>query len=214
MLMAGRGFGKSRAGAEWLADKAMHGAPGSEWAVVGRTKEDIRGTCFEGKSGILRALGWRRDDPRYNKTTLLVRLPGGQVIRSFSAAEPSSVHGPNLAGVWLDEIAKWKSREMWDSLSFAIRDGDAQTVATTTPARVELVREFVNRKDGSVVITRGTTFENERNLSKAFIAEQKVRHEGTRLGRQELYGELLEDVPGALWTPAMIERARATLAAS
>jgi phage terminase large subunit-like protein len=208
--MAGRGYGKSRAGAEWLIQQTRN-QPGTEWGVVARTTADLRATCFEGKGGLLRALGWSRDDPRYNKTDLLLRLDNGAVIHSYSAEEPSSVHGPNLSGVWLDEIAKWKSREMWDSLSFAIRDGDAQTVATTTPQRTLLVREFVNRTDGSVVITRGSTFENEKNLSSAFIAEQQIRWKGTRLERQELYGELLEDVPGALWKADTIERNKMTL---
>jgi phage terminase large subunit-like protein len=208
--MAGRGFGKTRSGAEWVAAQAKQ-RPGSEWAVVAPTYADIKETCFEGKSGLLRALGMRREDPRYNKTDLLLRLGNGSIVKSFSAEEPARVHGPNLTGAWCDEIAKWKSRDMWDSLAFAIRDGDAQTVASTTPLAVPLVQDFAGRTDGSVVVTRGSTFTNERNLSPAFIAEMRVRYAGTRRERQELYGELLEDVPGALWSAALIERTRAVL---
>lgn len=210
LLMAGRGFGKTRAGAEWLAERVRQ-APGLEWGVVARTTDDLRATCFEGMGGLLRCFGMERDDRRYNKTSIMLRLDDGTKIHSYSAEEPSSVHGPNLAGVWADEVGKWKSREMWDSLSFAIRHGDAQTCATTTPTRTDLIRDFVKRDDGSVVITRGSTFENERNLAASFIAEQKIRWEGTRLGRQELYGELLDDVPGALFTGATIASTRGVL---
>lgn len=210
LLMAGRGFGKTRAGAEWILDQAFK-HPKTHWGVVARTKDDLKETCFEGESGLLRALGWKREDHRYNKTTLLLRLPNGSLIHSYSSEEPASAHGPNLAGAWLDEIGKWKSREAWDSLTFAVRRGSAQIVATTTPVASVLVREFAKRKDGSVVITAGTTFDNERNLSPAFIAEQRVRWEGTRLGRRELHGELLEDVPGALWNATTIEAGRAVL---
>ena len=135
LYMGGRGTGKTRSGAEWIADKART-QPGSEWAVVAPTNSDVKETCFEGKSGLLRALGLNREDPRYNKTDLLLRLDNGTLIKSYSAEKPERVHGPNLSGVWCDEIAKWKSRDMWESLVFAIRDGDAQTVATTTPKAV------------------------------------------------------------------------------
>lgn len=211
LYMGGRGTGKTRAGAEWIADGAKN-APGSEWAVIAPTKDDVRETCFEGKSGLLRAFDIHRDDPRYNKTALLLRLDNGTLIKSYSAEEPARVHGPNLSGAWCDEIAKWKrAQEMWDSLVFAIRDGDAQTMITTTPKGSKLVREFTAREDGSVAVTRGTTFGNEQNLADAFIAEMKVRYSGTRLEKQELYGEMLEDVPGALWTLEMIETTRAKL---
>jgi phage terminase large subunit-like protein len=210
LMQAGRGFGKTRSAAEWLADQAKK-VPGSNWAVVAPTNDDIQETCFEGESGLLQALGIDRDDDCYNKNSLLVRLPNKSVIRSYSAETPRKARGPNLYGVWLEEIAQWKYRAMWDNLFPAIRRGMAQTVITTTPAPVPLVREFANREDGSVVITRGSTYDNERNLSPAALAELKIRWKGTRRERQELYGELLNDVPGALWTPESIENNRVVL---
>lgn len=208
--MAGRGFGKTRSGAEWLADQARR-QPKSYWGVIAPTLDDIRDTCIEGESGLLQALGMSREDDRYDKTRLLLRLDNGTIINSFSAETPRKVRGPNLYGVWLEEIAQWKTREMWDNLFPAIRRGAAQAVITTTPAPVPLVREFTDREDGSVVITRGSTYDNEKNLSPAQIAELKVRWQGTRRERQELFGELLEDVPGALWKPQQIETTRAAL---
>ena len=210
LMMAGRGFGKTRAGAEWLAHQARS-QPKSHWAVVAPTNDDVRETCFEGESGLLQALGIDRADDRYNKTSLSLRLPNGSTIRSYSAEVPTKGRGPNLYGVWLEEIAQWRNREMWDNLFPAIRRGEAQAVITTTPAPVPLVREFSDRDDGSVVITRGSTYDNEKNLSPAQIAELKIRWAGTRRERQELFGELLEDVPGALWTATNIETTRAVL---
>ncbi|MGD0386407.1 MAG: terminase family protein [Solirubrobacteraceae bacterium] len=140
-----------------------------------------------------------------------MRLPNGSTIRSYSAETPRRSRGPNLWGAWLEEIAQWKTREMWDNLLPAIRRGHAQTVVTTTPAAVPLVIEFAGRTDGSVVITRGSTFDNAQNLAPATVAELRVRWQGTRRERQELFGELLEDVPGALWSPSVIEAARGTL---
>src|ERR1017187_5487307 len=159
LLLAGRGYGKTRSGAEWLADQAKKN-PKSYWAVVAPTKEDLEDICFEGESGLLQALGIDRDDDRYNKSKTLVRLDNGAIINSYSAETPNKVRGPNLWGTWLEEIAQWPKREMWDNLFPAIRRGLAQTVITSTPAPVPLVLEFTNREDGSVVVTRGSTYDN------------------------------------------------------
>lgn len=208
--MAGRGFGKTRSAAEWITHQAET-VPKSNWAVIAPTLDDVRETCFEGESGILKALDWDREDDRYDKTKLLVRLPNKSVIRSYSAEVPRKARGPNLYGVWLEEITQWKYRAMWDNLFPAIRRGLAQTVITTTPAPVPLVREFTDRDDGSVVITRGSTYDNASNLAPAQLAELKVRWQGTRRERQELFGELLEDVPGALWKASIIDSTRGVL---
>jgi phage terminase large subunit-like protein len=210
LLMAGRGYGKTRSAAEWLADQARK-HPQSYWAVIAPTYDDVQATCFEGESGLLPALGIDRDDPCYNKTKLQVRLPDGTVIRSYSAEKPERVRGPNLWGVWLEEPATWPGTTMWDNVFPAIRRGLAQFVASTTPKPVPMIRQFADRDDGSIVITRGSTFDNEQNLAPHAIAELKTRWQGTRKERQELYGELLEDVPGALWAAATIERTRAVL---
>lgn len=211
MMMAGRGFGKTRAGAEWICDQARR-TKASVWGVVAPRREDLIHTCIEGESGILRALDMRRSDDAYNKAALFVRLSNGSIIRGFSTEAPVSVRGPNLHGAWLEEVAQWRTRQAWDDILPAIRRGRAQVVVTTTPKPVPIVREFSDREDGSVAITYGSTFDNERNLSPAAVAELRHRWEGTRRERQELYGELFDDVPGALWRPAMIEDTRMVLA--
>jgi phage terminase large subunit-like protein len=207
MIMAGRGFGKTRAGAEWLADQAKKHA-GTHWAAIAPTGDDLKATCIEGESGLLHALGMDRLDDAYNKTSMLIRLPNGSSIRGLSAERPDRSRGPNLAGAWLDELAAWRYRETWDNLSPALRRGDARVVITTTPKPVPLVREFTNRTDGSVIVVRGATFDNAANLSPVGLDELRARWDGTRMGRQELYGELLEDTPGALFTSQLIEDAR------
>lgn len=208
--MMGRGGGKSRAAAEWTADQAKAN-PRSYWAVVAPTGDDVRDTCFEGESGLLQALGWDRSDDRYNKTRVRITLDNGAIIRSYSAETPRRVRGPNLWGAWLEEIAQWKYREMWDNLFPAIRRGLAQYVITSTPAPVPLVREFATRDDGSVIVVRGATFDNAKNLAPHQVEELKRRWAGTRRERQELYGELLEDVAGALWQTRTIETTRGVL---
>jgi len=210
LIIAGRGFGKTRAAAEWLADQARRN-PGTNWAVVAPTNDDLADTCFEGESGLLQALQIDREDDAYNKSRLLVRLPNGSTIRSYSAEVPRKARGPNLSGVWLEEIAQWRDRSMWDNLFPAVRRGLAQVVVTTTPAPVPILLEFTNREDGSVVMTGGSTYENAANLSPAALAELQIRWKGTRRERQELFGELLEDVPGALWQAQTIETTRAVL---
>lgn len=210
LIMAGRGFGKTRSGAEWLAECAKR-TPETNWAVVAPTRDDLKATCIEGESGLLAALGLSRSDDAYNKSDLVLRLPNGSTIRGLSAERPDRARGPNLAGAWLDELASWRYRSAWDDLFPALRRADARVCITTTPRPVPLVREFTDRTDDTVKITYGSTFDNEANLSPQAIAELRRRWEGTRRARQELYGELLEDVPGALWTISMIEGARATL---
>ena len=207
IILGGRGMGKSWAGSRWLAEQAQ-GKRG-EYAVIGRSESDTRQTCIEGPSGLLDALGLHRDSPQYKKGVGEIRLPNGSIIHSYSAESPQSTRGPNLAGVWCDELASWRFlMETWhERLLLAVRVGDPHVVVTTTPRPVPLLRELVGRTDGSVVITKGTTFDNAANLSARALAEFR-RYEGTRIGRQELLGELLDDVEGALWTRELIETSR------
>jgi phage terminase large subunit-like protein len=208
MIQAGRGWGKSRTGAEWLAAQ-VRAHPGFTWAVAAPTRDDLKATCLEGESGLLAALGIRIGDERYNRSDLQISLGDGTVIRSLTAERPDRSRGPNLAGAWCDELSSWKYEATWhEGLMPALRRGDAQVVITTTPKPVPLVREFAGRDDGTVVVTKGATFDNRANLSAVALDEMRRRYEGTRLGRQEIYGELLEDVPGALWTLQLIDDAR------
>jgi phage terminase large subunit-like protein len=205
LIMAGRGWGKTQTGSEWIARQALMN-PGREYAIVARTTSDVHRVCLEGRSGVLRVLGLTRDSENYNRTTGQIRLPNGSIIHAFSAEKADSVLGANLSGAWCDELASWRYEETWTrGLIPALRIGDPQVVVTTTPRPVGLVRDLVGRTDGSVVVTRGSTFENAENLSASALAELKLRYEGTRLGRQELEGELIEDVDGALWTRDMFE---------
>jgi len=207
LILAGRAWGKTWTGARWLAEQAMN-TPG-DYGVIGRSEQDTRDTCIEGRSGLLGALGLRIGSREYRRGTGQIRLANGSVIYSYSAESPESTRGPSLSAVWCDELAAWRFlAQTWTgTLLPAVRIGDVQVVVTTTPKSVPLLREWLSRDDGSVVITRGTTFDNAENLSPRALAEFR-RFEGTRIGRQELLGELLDDVEGALWDREMIESSR------
>ena len=207
LCIAGRGWGKSFVGAGWLCEQALlH--PDTEWAVVAPTFTDVRRTCVEGPSGIIKSLMPGQLE-FYNRSNGQITLANGSKIHMISADEPDRARGLNLSGAWLDEFAAWRYEETWTAgLAPALRIGNPQVVITTTPRPTKLIKEFVNRTDGSVVVTRGSTFDNAANLSEAALAELRNRYEGTRIGRQELYGEILTDTPGALWTLDMIESAR------
>lgn len=220
LILAGRGWGKTRTGAEWLVKQildnpeAPDGAP-TEWAIMGETFSDTRVMCVEGPSGLLRVLqrhGLREGvDFQYNRSAWQIVMSKGQKIHMFGADNPDAGRGYNLSGVWADEIAKWKySYESWnEGIAPALRIGKhPRAVITTTPKPIRILREWITRSDGSVAVTRGSTFDNASNLSQAALVELQARYHGTRVGRQELYGELLDDVEGALWSRNMIESAR------
>lgn len=207
LIVAGRGFGKTRVGAEWIVEQAD--TPGTRWAIVARTFADCRDTCIEGESGVLRILRRRQPDvdwaKRWNRSIGELTLPNDSLIRVFSAEDPDRLRGPQFHGAWCDEPASWNyGIETWDMLQFTLRLGDRpRTVVTGTPAPVELVKNLIGRarqQDPTVHLTVGRTLDNIDNLAASAVAELQARYAGTRLGRQELEGELLEDTPGALWT--------------
>jgi hypothetical protein len=207
LVISGRGWGKTFTGAGWLCEKALMN-PGTEWAVVAPTFTDVRRTCVEGPSGIIKSLT-PEQLKFYNRSNGQITLVNGSKIHMISADEPDRARGLNLSGAWLDEFAAWRYEETWTAgLAPALRIGNPQVVITTTPRPTKLIKEFANRTDGSVVVTRGSTFDNAANLSEAALAELRTRYEGTRIGRQELYGELLSDNPDALWNLEMIDSAR------
>ena len=222
LILAGRGWGKTRTGSEWLLDqvlgepKSPDGTP-TEWAIIAETFGDTRVMCVEGPSGILRVMerrGMKLDeDFFYNKSSWQIRFKDGQKIHMFGADNPDAGRGYNLAGVWADEICKWRySYETWnEGIAPALRIGKRpRAVITTTPKPNRILKEWVARTDGSVHATRGSTFDNADNLSKTALHELKTRYDGTRIGRQEIYGEILDDVEGALWNYPMIEPYRRT----
>jgi phage terminase large subunit-like protein len=207
-LLAGRGFGKTRTAAEWLAWQAITQS-GTRWAVVAPTYGDTRDTCIEGESGLLNILNDYGVVENYNRSIGEIVLTNRSRVKAFSADQPDRLRGPQHHGAWCDELAAWRQPDTWNQLQFGLRLGNApKTLVTTTPKAMQLVRDLSKRDDGSVHIVRGSTFDNAANLAASALRELKARYEGTRLGRQELMGELLEDVEGALWTGSMIEEAR------
>jgi predicted phage terminase large subunit-like protein len=211
LIQSGRGWGKTRTGAEWLADGALS-APGTRWAIVAPTFTDGRDTCIEGESGLLSVLRRRRPtvrwDDHWNRSLGELVLPNASRVKMFSSEKPDGLRGPQHHGAWCDEAAAWRNaKDTWDMLQFGLRLGASpRAVVTTTPKPVKLVRSLVD--DPTTRITRGSTFDNASNLAPSQLERLRTLYEGTRLGRQELYGELLTDTPGALWTLALIEDAR------
>ncbi len=206
MLLAGRGFGKTRTGAEWVRNYA-EAHPGARIALVAASLHEARQVMVEGESGVL-AIAPDAARPEYESSLRRLSWANGTVATLYSAAEPDSLRGPEHSAAWCDEIAKWPQGEAaWDNLMLTMRIGDnPRVVATTTPRGVPLVRRLMTEK--GVETTGGSTRNNRHNLSPQWLATMDAIYAGTRLGRQELDGELLEDIEGALWTRALVERCR------
>jgi len=206
LILSGRGWGKTRTGSEWLAYQAITN-PKTRWAIVAKTYADVRDTCAEGVSGIVSVLNRYQAIKTYNRSIGEITLTNGSKIKLFSAEEPDRLRGPQHHGAWCDELAAWDKPDAWDQLQFGMRLGEhPQIVVTTTPRPTKLIKDLISRE--TTHITRGSTFENADNLSQSALVELQARYDGTRLGRQELYGEVLDDVEGALWTRSLIEDAR------
>lgn len=204
LFLGGRGAGKTHAGANTLAESAL-AEPAGEWLVAAPTFRDCRFTCIEGPAGLLKALG--AHVVHYAASTGQIILDNGAKIFAISADKPDRFRGGNYRGAWCDELGAWVSRDTWDQLFMATREGNARKIITTTPRPTLLVRELLKQ----ATVTRGTTYDNP-HLSAEFVKEAEQRYAGTRLGRQELLAELLEDVEGALWNLAMFDEQRITKA--
>jgi phage terminase large subunit-like protein len=204
LYLAGRGSGKTRSGAEWV--RAQVAAGRRRIALVAPTAADARDVIVEGESGIL-AVSPAVDRPNYEPSKRRLTWPNGAIATTFSADEPERLRGPQHDCAWCDELAAWRYPESWDMLMFGLRLGDdPRAMVTTTPRPTKLLKDLV--ADPTVTITRGSTYDNRANLAGAFLQQIVKKYEGTRLGRQELNAELLDDVPGALWNRALIEAAR------
>jgi phage terminase large subunit-like protein len=206
LLLAGRGFGKTRTLAEWANAQAVSGQA-SRLAIVAATAADARDVLVEGESGILAcAPAWSR--PTYEPSRRRVTWPNGAIATLYSAEEPDRLRGPQHDGEICDELGTWPHETLtWDMLQFGLRLGvSPRAVVATTPRPTKLIRRLV--EDPGCVITRGSSSDNRANLAPAFFDSIVRRYEGTRLGRQELDGELLEDVQGALWTRDQLEQCR------
>jgi phage terminase large subunit-like protein len=206
LMMAGRGFGKTRAGAEWVRGIAERDRS-ARIALVGATLDEARAVMVEGESGLL-AIAPPDRRPKWEASLRRLKWENGAEARIYSAGEPESLRGPQHSHAWCDEIGKWPSgTATWDNLALGLRLGDRpRIVATTTPRPVALLRRLLERDD--IVITGGRTADNKAHLAADFMASVTADYAGTRLGRQELDGELIEEVEGALWPRALIERCR------
>lgn len=212
VLMGGRGSGKTRAGAEWVRAMALGiepfcKTPAKRIALIGETFNDVREVMLEGESGLLNI------HPQYQKPTYIasrkrLEWPNGSIAQLFSAEEPESLRGPQFHIAWCDEFAKWQyATEVWDMLQFGLRLGDKpQIVITTTPRNKKSLTDIL-ALDGSY-ISKASTFANKHNLATAFLKNIDKHYAGTNLGRQELFGDIIEQQQGALWQPDMIEHMR------
>jgi len=206
LVMAGRGFGKTRAGAEWIRSIAERDGA-ARIALVGASIQDARAVMVEGESGLL-SIAPEDNRPVWKPSRRELRWRSGAVATLFGAADPEMLRGPQHSHGWADEIGKWPNGiAAWDNLAMGMRLGARPRImATTTPRPVPLVMRLA--ADPAVMVTRGRTADNAAHLPPAFLAEMARTFEGTRLGRQELEGELLLDVEGALWTRALLEQCR------
>ncbi len=211
LFLAGRGAGKTRAGAEWLrmeVERAAVAHAPLRIALLAPTLHDARSVMLEGASGLL-SLPWPADfAPQYEPSRRQVRWPDGSIAQLFSADEPDSLRGPQFHLAWCDEIVRFRRGEqVWDTLMMGLRLGThPRVLATTTPAPVPLLRRLL--AEPGVWISRARTADNAVNLGAGFLAAMQARYGGTRLGRQELDGEFIDDVPGGLFNRAHIEAAR------
>ena len=211
-VIGGRGAGKTRAGAEWVRAQVEGDRPAdpgrvSRVALLGETLDQVREVMVMGESGILACSPPDRR-PEWHATRRRLIWPNGAEAQAYSAREPDSLRGPQFDAAWVDEIAKWrKGRAAWDMLQFALRLGDdPRQVVTTTPKNTDVLKAILGNP--STVVTRAPTEANRAHLAASFLTEMRARYGGTRIGRQELDGELLEDAEGALWTLAGLEAAR------
>jgi len=220
MYLAGRGAGKTRAAAEWIREEAKYTTTGQRrFALVARTAADVRDVIVEGESGII-SVTPPSERPLYEPSKRRLTWPNGNTATCFTADEPDSLRGPQFTHAWGDEVAAWRQTPdaagmtAFDNLRVGTRLGsNPKIMITTTPKRVPLLYQLLEeeRKTGRVVVTRGSTLDNSGNLSSSYIDAITGVYAGTRLAAQELYGEMLDNVEGALWTEEMIDKGRETV---
>jgi len=211
LILAGRGWGKTRTGAQDIALYALRN-PNTICAVVAPTFGDLRRVCFQGNSGLLSIIPRECCDDDfatngYSASICEMRLANGSKIVGYAAINPERLRGSQFHRAWCDELCSWQYPESFDQLMFGLRLGESpRCVITTTPKPTKLLKGLVERED--VTVTKGNTFENEANLAESALAMMRSRYEGTALGRQELYAEILDDIEGALWSHDLIEESR------
>lgn len=218
LVLAGRGFGKTRLAAEWVREEAKYTNTGQRrFALVARTAADVRDVIVEGESGIIN-ISPPSEKPHYEPSKRRLTWPNGNVATLFTADEPDSLRGPQATHAWGDEVAAWRQTPdaagmtAFDNLRVGTRLGaNPKILVTTTPKRVPLLYQLINesqKNPDKIIITKGSTLDNTGNLSQAYLDAILGVYEGTRLASQELFGEMLSDVEGALWTQEMIDANR------
>lgn len=206
LILAGRGYGKTRTGSETIIKWARTGQC-KRIALVAEDAKDARDVMVEGESGIL-ACSPPDFVPKYEPSKRRLTWPNGAIATMYSAEDYESLRGPQFDGAWCDELCKWRyAQEAWDNLQFGLRLGlHPKQIVTTTPKPIKLLKDIILRDDTEV--TRGSTYENLDNLAEPFRRAVVAKYEGTRIGRQELNAEILDDVPGALWQRSQIDALR------
>jgi len=201
LLMMGRAAGKTRAASEYVINEISKGEH-ERIALVGRTAADVRDVMVTGKSGILAIARLRGIDAHHEPSKRLITFPNGAIITTYSAGSGDALRGPEHSLAWADELASWPvgkgDADAWSNLLMGLRLGNPKLVVSTTPRPTRRVKDLM--ADAKTVVTRSSTFANRENLAPSFIDEMERRYAGTRIGRQELEGEILEDIEGALWT--------------
>ncbi len=208
LMLGGRGAGKTRAGAEWVRRIACaREEPPARIALIGETHADARSIMVEGVSGLL-AVHPPDERPVYEPSKRQVMWDTGAIAQLFSAEDPESLRGPQFSAAWCDELCKWRRPdETWDMLQFGLRLGTSpRQVVTTTPRPIKLIKTLL--ADARCAVTKVPTSANAANLAPSFLEAIVGRYRGTRLGRQELDAEILEDRPDSLWPRALIEGSR------
>ncbi len=212
LLLGGRGAGKTRAGSEWIralatGDPAFVTAPVSHIALVGETYAAAREVMVEGESGLL-SVHHAGDRPNWISSRRRLEWSNGAVAQIFSAEDPDALRGPQFGAAWADELAKWRNAdETWNMLQFGLRLGDyPRQVITTTPRPIRLLKNIL--EDNRTVVSRMRTHENASNLASGFLDRVVGKYLGTRLGRQEIDGEIIDDRLDALWQRDLLDRYR------
>lgn len=201
LALAGRGFGKTELGAQWIRKRVKTG--GKLVALVAETQKDLEEVMIPR----ILAVTPPEDAPDVRYKPVRLRWPSGAIAYGYNGTEPDQLRGPEFDTAWVDELAKYsKARETWDMLQFTMRKGTPRVLVTTTPRPIPIIKDIMAKK--GTFITRGRTMDNADNLASEFIEDITAKYAGTRLGRQELDGEIVDDVPGALWTRDMLDRTR------
>nr|WP_241761251.1 terminase family protein [Erythrobacter sp. NAP1] len=213
LIMAGRGFGKTRAGAEWVRSIAESHSE-ARIALVSSSLAEARAVMVEGESGLLACSPPDRR-PEFEPSLRRVRFPNGAEAHLYSAGEPEALRGPQFSHAWCDEVGKWpishsRATRAWDNLLMGLRLGDDPRIAvTTTPRAVPLVQRLLKQETSqATAVTRGSTYDNSANLPARFLEAIADEFAGSQLGRQEIEGELIEDIEGALWSRSLLEQSK------